>query len=95
MDNIDNIGPDVFARQYLGLPVGIVDCNRCIFISITEDKQRELKTCRPHVCGHYDKRCYHKSSSKDAYCIYPCDECYNDNYNHFTDIKRASNTNCH
>lgn len=90
---MDKIGPVEFMTKYLGLPVvdDNVDCNNCIYIDMTEDQQRALHTHSMHICNHYGSRCKHNSQCDDAYHIYPCKECYNDEFKHFMHRKNFIN----
>ncbi len=61
----------------------MIDCNKCKYLSCTEDEQDHLKRVFgetiPHVCIKYNKRVLHiagatRSLNHSRY-LYPCDEC--------------------
>ena len=57
----------------------MIDCNRCSYISITEDKQEDKRI--PHICLYYGKRLFHRSQSKrHSPKIEPCHFCKEDHY---------------
>lgn len=63
----------------------MVNCNECIHISITEEKQNELKKYKGreakwipnHKCNKYNKRILHKGYHT---MIIPCCECGGSNF---------------
>ena len=69
--------------NYQQEPLPIVDCNDCSNISITETQQRGMGSDKPHICGVYNKHCFHESRERDAYFIYPCRDCMADNFKNF------------
>lgn len=72
--------------EFLGIPMPLIDCNKCQYISITETTQREEKYFKPHICQFCKERCYHNSREKDAVRIYPCRKCEKDKFKNY--IKR-------
>lgn len=60
-----------------------IDCNDCKNISITEERQRRMGNKYPHVCQVYGKRCFHKSIERNAWYIFPCDNCIQDEYKNY------------
>jgi len=49
-----------------------MDCNRCEYLNITEDEQREMGNKKGHYCKKYNKPVYHWGSD---YCLHPVKEC--------------------
>ena len=64
----------------------MMDCNDCKYLMVTEKQQKEIKTCgfgfAPHICTKYDKRVFHRASTRchNSY-LYPCEECEKENNN--------------
>lgn len=55
------------------------DCNICININLKEEEQ--VNKTKPHICKHYGKRLYHRTSKKvHSSYLYPCVECETDGY---------------
>lgn len=50
----------------------VVDCNYCIYVSLTEEEQTDTKR-EIHRCKFFNARVYHKCR-KDGF-LYPCQEC--------------------
>lgn len=62
-----------------------VDCNKCYHISITEEQQQRLGNKYLHWCHCYNKRLLHRASQRiHDEIIYPCADCSNDNFKHYT-----------
>lgn len=79
-----------FRIQYQQLSVP--DCNSCVNLYITEEKQRALKELEgryyDHFCTIYHKRVTHNNppnlrSEYHSPFIHPCNECYKDNFENF------------
>ena len=76
--------------DYLGLPVGgqyldkgskadkvlkIQNCNDCLFISLTEEKQEN--TSEKHICLKYNRQVFHRNNTLEHLehnFLYPCKE---------------------
>jgi len=54
-----------------------MDCNRCEYLSITEDEQRKIGNKKGHYCNKYNKPVYHYGSD---YYLYPVEECDKKNW---------------
>lgn len=52
------------------------NCNKCEYISITEEEQHKEKKGTPHVCKRFQKRVFHDSRRPGFHgMIHPCKEC--------------------
>lgn len=53
-----------------------LNCDECVYISITEADQHNTDLGTPHICTKYKKRVFHNSSRPGHHeRIYPCKEC--------------------
>ena len=48
-------------------------CNECIYVSLTEEQQRDNKV--DHVCIKHETRVRHWSASILQSFLYPCEQC--------------------
>lgn len=60
----------------------MIDCNKCYYISITEEKQEDKRI--PHICLYYRKRLFHRTRwRRHSPEIEPCRFCKEDRYEMF------------
>ena len=53
----------------------MIDCNDCLYINLTEEKQTKNK--ESHICNKYNKRLYHFDKHP---ALIPCNECNGKDY---------------
>lgn len=85
----EHYDPYKYARTWLeeydkGEQSNPPDCNDCIYLNFTEKEQQVYginSYKKDHRCKCYDRPVYHgtNSTKHDPY-IYPCEECYKDNF---------------
>lgn len=76
--------------------IGVLDCNDCQWINVTEREQEqihhELRRDIPHKCLYYEKYLKHRTNTRDhdSY-ICPCDECERDKHKACVEAKNSRN----